>query len=197
MVVGTKGGSIHLSIYDSFVVGSFKSSVIMKDVSSSHLVLHAAHEDYSTHALLMKSSDPNGGLYFVPMDLRFIAASSDYLSLLASRSTSLQNLLRYIHQVQVLMINEWKATKELPTKFLRNINHTLGESDNRNIVQALYHSVATGHTFPSVREWLVDELTERVRVLHFTIYPILIVLGSQTMGKGRYHRIGGSEKTCS
>lgn len=61
------------------------------------------------------------------------------------------------------MISEWKSTQELPSRFLRNINETLAEKeDNRDIVQALYHSVATGHTFPSVKEWLVDELSERV-----------------------------------
>lgn len=161
MVVGTKEGTIHLSIYDSFVIGSFNSPV-MVDNSPAQLIRHASHEQYSTHSLLMKSSTSDH-LYLVPMDLRFISASSEYLSLLASRSTALQNLLRYIHQVQLLMVSEWKATQELPNKFLRNINETLGEKDNRDIVQALYHSVATGHTFPAVREWLVDELAERVR----------------------------------
>jgi anaphase-promoting complex subunit 4 len=162
MVVGTKEGLIHLSIYDSFVIGSFKSPVVIAG-APSHLALHASHEQSSTHALLMKSNDTEGSLYFVPMDLRFVSTSSKYLSLLASRSTALQNLLRYIHQVQVQMVNEWKATQDLPGKFLRNINETLGEKGNRDLVQALYHSVATGHTFPAVREWLVDELSERVR----------------------------------
>jgi anaphase-promoting complex subunit 4 len=161
MVVGTKEGNIHLSIYDSFVVGSFKSPLSLGTVPS-YLVLHASHEMYSTHALLMKSSASEDKLYFIPMDLRFISASSDYLSILSSRSTALQNLLRYIHQVQTLMVTEWKGTQELPGKFLRNINETLGETGNCDIVQALYHSVATGHTFPAVREWLIEELTERV-----------------------------------
>jgi len=161
MVVGTKEGDIHLSIYDSFVIGSFTSPIIIGG-HSSQLVLHASHQKCSTHSLIMKTSVSENSLHFVPMDLRFVSASSHYLSLLASRSTALQNLLRYIHQVQILMLNEWKATQELPAKFLRNINETLGEKGSRNIVQALYHSVATGHTFPAVREWLVDELTERV-----------------------------------
>lgn len=162
MVVGTREGTIHVSIYDSFVIGFFSSPVIVNDVPA-HLIRHASHENHSTHSLLMKSS-ASDHLFLVPMDLRFISASSEYLSLLASRSTAFQNLLRYIHQVQLLMVSEWKATQELPSKFLRNINETLGEKDNRDIVQALYHSVATGHTFPPVREWLVDELSERVRL---------------------------------
>ena len=161
MVVGTEEGRIHLSIYDSFIIGSFNSP-ITRGGNASHLVLHASNESYSTHALLMKSSDDGENLCFVPMDLRFVSASSDYLSLLASRSTALHNLLRYIHEVQVLMVSEWKSTQDLPGKFLRNINETLAESEDRDIVQSLYHSVATGHTFPAVREWLVDELSERV-----------------------------------
>lgn len=161
MVVGTTEGTIHLSIYDSFVIGSFTSPALPGG-STSQLVLHASHRQSSTHSLLLKSSTPEAQLYFVPMDLRFISASSEYLSLLASRSTALQNLLRYINQVQIQMTMEWKSTQELPGRFLSNINETLMEKDNRDIVQALYHSVATGHTFPSVREWLVEELSERV-----------------------------------
>ncbi|KAG9244129.1 anaphase-promoting complex, cyclosome, subunit 4-domain-containing protein [Calycina marina] len=160
MVVGTREGGIHLSIYDSFVIGSFKSPVMIGD-QPSYLIHHASHPEASTHTLLMKATGPASALYFVPMDLRFVSSSSGYLSLLASRSTTLQNLLRYIRQVQVLMLEEWKTTQDLPSKFLRNINETLEEDGNRNIVQALYHSVATGHTFPAVKEWLVDELAER------------------------------------
>jgi anaphase-promoting complex subunit 4 len=181
MIVGTKEGHIHLTIYDSFIIGSFTSPIVIGG-HVCHLIRHAAHEQYSTRALLMKSPDLEGRLYFVPMDLRFISASSEYLSLLASRSTALQNLLRYINQVQSSMISEWKATQELPRKFLRNINETLGESGNRDIVQSLYHSVATGHTFPAVREWLVDELSERVRNCVIDICPRLTGLGPQTMG---------------
>jgi anaphase-promoting complex subunit 4 len=164
MVVGTKEGNIHISIYDSFVIGSFISPVALGGVPLQ-LIHHASQPQCSTHSLLMRrSNSEEGSLYFVPMDLRFVSASSEYLSLLASRSTTLQNLLRYIHQVQLLMHGEWIATQELPAKFLRNINETLEENGNKNIVQALYHSVATGHTFPVVREWLVDELTERASV---------------------------------
>ncbi|KAH8665010.1 anaphase-promoting complex, cyclosome, subunit 4-domain-containing protein [Tricladium varicosporioides] len=159
MVVGTDDGEVHLTIYDSFLVGSFQTpkNTIGKGLQ---LIKHSSSEQLSTHALLMKCPSTRC-LYFVPMDLRFISASTGYLSLLASRSTALQNLLRYIHQVQNLMISEWKSTQELPGRFLRNINETLTENNKGDIVQSLYHSVATGHTLPAVKEWLVDELSER------------------------------------
>lgn len=161
-MVGTKEGTIHLTIYDSFAVGSFSSPEIAPG-SQSHVVRHASHEQYSTHALLVQGSASPEKVYFAPMDLRFVSSTSKNLSVLASRSTALQNLLRYIHQVQTLMCSEWKATQDLPGRFLGNINETLGEQKGHNIVQALYHSVATGHTLPAVREWLVDDLSERVK----------------------------------
>ncbi len=173
MVVGTRDGHIHLSIYDSFIVGLFPPplSSTGADRTEAHMILHAAHKAYSTHALLMESSSsPTPELYFVPMDLRFVSSSSEYLSLLASRSTALNNLLRYINQVQVLMISEWQASQELPRKFLRNVGESLEEKHGCNIVQAMYHSVATGHTFPAMREWLVEELAERVSKVYKRSY---------------------------
>lgn len=182
MIVGTRGGDLHLSIYDSFVIGSFKSPVAQVK-SPAQLILHASHPQYSTHSLLFKSPDEEAQLFLVPMDLRFVSASSEYLSLLASRSSALQNLLRYVHEVQKLMAAEWKSTQELPGKFLRNINETLVEKDNRDIVQALYHSVATGHTFPHVREWLVDELSERASFLSLMKASYLLKQGHKRWDK--------------
>lgn len=165
MIVGTSDGHIHLSIYDSFIVGLFPPPLPSTgaDNAKAQMILHAANKGYSTQALLMESSSsPKPGLYFVPMDLRFVSASSEYLSLLASRSTALDNLLRYMNQVQVLMTSEWQASQDLPRKFLRNVSESLEEKNGCDIVQAMYHSVATGHTFPAMRDWLVDELAERV-----------------------------------
>ena len=155
MVVGTDEGEVHLTIYDSFVIGSFPIP------GSMRFVRHCSNEQTSSHCLILKNEDSDT-LYVAALDLRFISATSDYLPVLASRSTALQNLLRYIQQVQVLMVGEWKSTQDLPGRFIRNVNETLEEKEKGDIVQALYHSVATGHTFPAVKEWLVDELQERV-----------------------------------
>lgn len=158
MVVGTSDGNIHLSIYDSFVVGSFPSPVRSSRAATNMLVTHASHKAYSVHGLLLKSSSSLvRGLSFVPMDLRFITSSRDYLSLLASRSTALQNLLRYTNQAQALMATEFNTGRDLPSKFLTNVNESFDEAGNGwSIVPALYHQVVTGHTLPEVREWLND-----------------------------------------
>lgn len=169
MIVGTSDGRIHLSIYDSFVIGSFNYTLPRSLGGSGplQLISHASHPDLSTHTLVFKpSGDGNSKmLYLVPMDLAFVYSSPENLSLLSSKTTTLQKLLRYLKQVQLHMIHEWQSTRELPNRFLNSISQTLKEAGtygDMGIGQAMYHSVVTGHTFPEVKEWLVDQLAERV-----------------------------------
>lgn len=175
MVVGTQHGNIHLSIYDSFPIGSFKvpvsrgpssaSSQMPKD-SEYQLYLHASHPEVSTHCLLLRPSAEQHckAMYLVPMDLRFVSHSPVNLCLLASKTTTLQKLLRYIKQAQTHIVNEWQSTRELPSRFLSFIQEDLqkAKSGPKNIIQALYHTVLTGHVHQLVREWLVDSVGERV-----------------------------------
>ncbi|KAI1082374.1 anaphase-promoting complex, cyclosome, subunit 4-domain-containing protein [Whalleya microplaca] len=215
MIVGTNDGRIHISIYDSFVIGSFNynlPSSFGKGASTPlQLCHHACHPDLSTHMLVFKPSgaDQSTIMYLVPMDLTFIHSSPENLSLLASKTTTLQKLLRYVKQVQMHMMHEWQSTRELPTRFLNSINETLHESGNygeMNIGQAMYHSVVTGHTFPEVREWLVDQLAERGHkrwdkavvsglqtlrsLVHENFLPVLERIGiilSRLLGIARFH----------
>ncbi|TQN65656.1 Anaphase-promoting complex subunit 4 [Colletotrichum shisoi] len=166
MVVGTSDGRLHLSIYDSFVIGDFRytlpSSMYMPGVLQ--LVQHASHPEVSTHTLLLKSSaDDDQALYLVPMDLPFIPSSPINISLLASKLTTLQKLLRYVKQTQLHIQVEYKNTRELPSRFLRSVEGDLEQMAHgpTNIVQALFHTVVTGHAYEPVREWLVDNLAER------------------------------------
>lgn len=164
MVVGTSNGQLQLSIYDSFVVGSFQCPPLGPSMSSQ-LIHHAFHPDVSTQliALADKSTRPET-VHLVPMDLPFISSSPINLSLLASKLTSLQKLLRYLKQTQLHMQVEWKNTKELPSRFLRSVQGDLENMERgpRDIVSALYHTAVTGHVYEPLREWLVESLAERV-----------------------------------
>ena len=102
------------------------------------------------------------GLQIVPLDLRLLSNAGRHLSLLASKSTQLHNVLRYIQQVQRQMYNEFKASQDLPSRFIANIEDTLQEQAGCNWMQAAYHLVVTGNCYPGVKEWLVDQLGERV-----------------------------------
>ncbi|TQV92594.1 anaphase-promoting complex component Cut20/Apc4 [Cordyceps javanica] len=163
MVVGTSDGKLHLSIHDSFVIGVFPAPSLGALVAP-RLVFHAACSTVSTQALLMAddTNDP-AEIHLVPMDLPFVYSSPINLSLLASKLTTLQTLLRYIKQTQLHMLTEWKNARELPSRFLKSIQGDLEElqSGPRDIVAALYHTAVTGHAYEPLREWLVDSLSER------------------------------------
>lgn len=171
-VVGSRCGSLHLSIYDSFPIGSFKVPIKQGPSPSSsqlagdfELCLHASHPEVSTYSLLLRTAGEEKAdfMYLVPMDLRFVSYSPVNLSLLASKTTTLQKLLRYVKQTQIHIINEWSSTRELPSRFLSFIQEDLQktESGPTSIVQALYHTVLTGHVHRPVKEWLVDSIAER------------------------------------
>lgn len=164
MIVGTSDGQLHLSIYDSFLIGVFPA-LRLGALIAPRLVFHAACSTVSTHALLMADeTDRPAELYLVPVDLPFISSSPINLSLLASKLTTLQTLLRYLKQTQLHMLTEWKNARELPSRFLRSVQGDLEEmqSGPKNIVAALYHTAVTGHAHEPLREWLVDSLAERV-----------------------------------
>ncbi|KAH7313330.1 anaphase-promoting complex, cyclosome, subunit 4-domain-containing protein [Stachybotrys elegans] len=162
MVVGTSNGKLQLSIYDSFVLGTFSSPT---DISpTSQLIHHTSHPQVTTHviALADKPKDPET-VHLVPMDLPFVSSTPINLPLLASKLTGLQKLLRYLKQTQLHMQVEWKNSRELPSRFLRSVQGDLENMERgpTDIVTALYHTAVTGHVYPPVREWLVDSLAER------------------------------------
>ena len=101
-------------------------------------------------------------LYVVPLDLRLVSTAGRYLSLLASKSNQMHSILRYLCQVQREMYCEFKVAQDLPGKFIRSIEETLKETCDSTWTHAAYHLVVTGNCPPEVKEWLIDELGERV-----------------------------------
>lgn len=162
--VGFDDGTVHLRIFNCFEIGSFSVGRSPGVADSCRILRHASHPLSSTHALLASPAkgDTRGSLELVTMDLRFITKSGRYLSLLASKTTQLQNLLRYIGQVQRQIELEWKNAQELPARFLRSVNEDLQEKCQCDFITAIYHLVVTGHCFEPMKEFLVDIVGERV-----------------------------------
>jgi anaphase-promoting complex subunit 4 len=162
--VGFNDGTVHLRIFDCFEIGSFPVGSSTGVSDSCRILRHASHPLSSTHALLVSPAkgDTRGPLELVTMDLRFITKSGRYLSLLASKTTQLQNLLRYIGQVQRQIELEWKNAQELPARFLRSVNEDLREKCQCDFITAIYHLVVTGHCFEPMREFLIDIVGDRV-----------------------------------
>lgn len=164
LVIGFEDGTVHLSIYDFFEIGHFSLPTDTRPAQHTRLVSHCFHPYSTTHPLLVAKSTPDGQtLCMTPLDLRLISSTGRYLSLLASKSTRLHNLLRYMQQVQKQIYSELKASQDLPRRFVRNVEETLQETHDCTWTQAAYHTVVTGHCFPQVKEWLVEEMGERVR----------------------------------
>jgi anaphase-promoting complex subunit 4 len=164
LFVGFDDGSVHLRIFDCFEIGSFPIGESTGKAESCKVLRHASHPLSSTHALLASPAthQDKAPLSLVTLDLRFITKSGRYLSLLASKTTQLQNLLRYIGQVQRQIELEWKNAQELPFRFLRSVNMDLEEKCQCDFTTAIYHLVATGHAFEPMKEFLVDIVGERV-----------------------------------
>jgi anaphase-promoting complex subunit 4 len=179
LVVGFNDGIVHLRIFDCFEIGCFSVSSAVGRPSSTAVLLHASHPLSPTHALLLLEPTAEGSepkLKLLTLDLQFITKSGRYLSLLASKTTQLQNLLRYINQVQRQIQLEWKNVQELPTRYIRSISDDLQAKCHCDFVTACYHLVVTGNCFPPMKEFLVDIVGERVRdnivVLSQLLFPL-------------------------
>lgn len=165
LLVGFDDGTVHLRIFDCFEIGSFQVQGSVARYSPGRIIRHASHPLSSTHALL--AGEPDGApelLHLVTLDLRFITRSGRYLSLLAHKTTQLQNLLRYIGQVQRQIELEWKNAQELPARYMRSIDQDLQEKCHCDFVTAAYHLVVTGNCFEPLKEFLVEIVGERVSV---------------------------------
>jgi anaphase-promoting complex subunit 4 len=161
LLFGYEDGTIYLRIFDCFEIGSFHFKASSDPDQKEFTILkHTSHPLSSTHAVVASTMR---SLRILTLDLRFVTRSGRYLSLLAHKTTQLQNLLRYICQVQRQIELEWKNAQELPGRYMRSINQDLEEKCHCDFVTATYHLVVTGDCFEPMREFLVDILGERVR----------------------------------
>lgn len=165
LFAGFNDGSVHLRIFDCFEIGSFPIVDTNGTPKSRRILHHSSHPVSSTHALIAapdSTSDPRTPLSLITVDLRFITKSGRYLSLLASKTTQLQNLLRYISSVQKQIESEWKNAQELPARFLKSVAIDLEEKCGCDVITALYHLVVTGHCYEPMKELLVEIVGDRV-----------------------------------
>ncbi|OJJ45674.1 hypothetical protein ASPZODRAFT_159948 [Penicilliopsis zonata CBS 506.65] len=209
LVVGFDDGTLHLRIFDCFEIGSLQIG------AACRILRHASHPFSSTHALVASvpsvvgaGGNPNPSLRLITLDLRFIPKSGRYLSLLASKTTQLQNLLRYINQVQRQIELEWKNAQELPVRYMRSVNEDLQEKCHCDFITAAYHLVVTGDCFEPLKEFLVDIVGERGhkrwdkavssgyenvrRLTHECLLPALErceVLLSRLIGLSKFHKL--------
>ncbi|KAL8852821.1 MAG: hypothetical protein Q9221_002330 [Calogaya cf. arnoldii] len=207
LIIGHEDGTIHLSMSEDFSIGRFRLQDAEPSLSNSKPFLHCSHPLSTTHALLCsRISTGVQEIHLIPFDLRLVSIAGRQLSLLASKITELHSLHRYLRQIHEQLSAEIRTSQDLPSRFMRNINETLLEKSDCTWVNAAYHLAATGHCYPEVKEWLVDELGERGhkrwdkavnigyenvrRLTHENLLPALdrlSVLISRLRGLSRFH----------
>ncbi|PGH12046.1 hypothetical protein AJ80_06865 [Polytolypa hystricis UAMH7299] len=209
LLAGFDDGTVHLRIFDCFEIGSLYVGSSFGQSNITKALLHASHPLSSTHSLLFSTTDSvESNMRLLTLDLKFITRSGRYLSLLASKITQLQNLLRYIKQVQHQIHLEWKNAQDLPSRFIRNVTEDLEERCSCDFVTAAYHLLVTGDCFEPLKEFLVDQLGDRGhkrwdkavtsgyetlrRLTHECLLPALErcgVLLSRLIGLSKFHKL--------
>lgn len=167
LLTGFEDGTVYIRIFDCFDIGEVDiSSSLPKDSKSCRVVQHVAHPLSSIHALFVqtRSRKNDEQLHVIALDLNFIRQTSPYyLSTLATKSTQLLNLLRYLSQISTLLSIEFRSAFDLPGRFIRNINDTLAQITDgpMDFVTAAYQLVVTGECSDELRDWMIDEIGER------------------------------------
>lgn len=171
-----ENGSLNPTIYDSLEIAGIGLQDLWKDFEL-RIIRHCSHPFTSSHVLIVQTGHRSKGsglteaatdnfkLAIVPLTFRFISSAGIYLYIIASRTAQVQNLLRYIQECRMCLSAYLQHSQDLPNRFMRNIAETLSEKGEGDLVQALYHLAVTGHCPPTIKEWLVDELTESVKPL--------------------------------
>jgi anaphase-promoting complex subunit 4 len=101
----------------------------------------------------------------IPLALRFLQDAGSHLHMIESKTAQLETLVQYVKECLLALNHHWAHAKELPSRFMENINETLAEKQEATLVQSLYHLAVTGDSPPTLKEWLVDILAERARAV--------------------------------
>jgi anaphase-promoting complex subunit 4 len=130
-------------------------------VNRFQLIRHAASHDISTHSLLLSEYKTNH-LLFSTLDILFIQQFGQYLFQLASTSTRVQALIRYMRETVTTIEAEFKTMNELTQRYVGIIAED-AEKVGSEVGLELFEFLVTGGPSPTLKEWLVETLTERVR----------------------------------
>ncbi|PWW79833.1 hypothetical protein C7212DRAFT_273504 [Tuber magnatum] len=160
LLIGEEDGKILLNVFDSFLIGTMDLSSLSDRLRpSSRLLRHTASSDLSTHSLLIEDVQSEN-ILFATMDILFIQQFGQYLFQLASTSTRVQALLRYIKETVVALEAEFKAMSDLAQRYVSIIDEDV-KKQGSEVSLEFFELLVTGVPSGILKEWLVDVLTER------------------------------------
>ena len=100
-------------------------------------------------------------LQFTSLDA--IGQSGRYFVLASKKTEELKNLSNYICHSVAAIRQSWASGQDLPSRYITNVRKALCEDDGVDLDAALYHQAVIGHAMESVREWLAEDIQDRVR----------------------------------
>lgn len=160
LLIGEERGKLLLNVFDSFLVGTMELSSLCSQLNEySTLICHRATSNLSVHALLLKDTT-DGRTQFATMDILFIHQFGQYLHQLASTSTKVTALMRYMHETVVSLQTEFKTMNDLSDRFVSIIDEDL-QKDCSEIGLELFEYLVTGIPSSTLKKVLLDVLPER------------------------------------
>jgi anaphase-promoting complex subunit 4 len=158
-------GAVHLILYDSLSLGNVQAPREWKSPHVNYLQ-HASHPFGCSHMLLAEVPAGNGlppKIALAPLSLRFLhSGAGSQLHMIESKTAQLETLVQYVAECLLALHHHWKHANDLPSRFMGGVNESLSENQEPNLVQSLFHLSVTGDCPPTLKEWLVDILAERV-----------------------------------
>jgi anaphase-promoting complex subunit 4 len=157
-------GTVHLVLYDSLSLGDVDPPPEWKFPQFNHLI-HASHPFACSHMLLTEiptETDKLSKIAIIPLSLRFLHSAGSHLHMIESRTAQLETLVHYVGETIRTLNHHWKHANTIPDRFKGLVNEMLAEKEEPTLVQSLFHLSVTGDCPPTLKEWLIDNLAERV-----------------------------------
>lgn len=157
------------------------------DYLKYRVVSHAYHPYSPTHALIttaeaprqslnmIEPSLPAAVLALVPLNLRL---TWDHGLGLSTAMEDIEQWCLFLKSYIVRAVHSIRAAfqqaRELPARYIENINETLGHSNQGDLVPAMYHLAVTGNCPAGIKDWLSNEVDLRVSQQHAEAYHVHI-----------------------
>jgi anaphase-promoting complex subunit 4 len=156
-------GSLRVILYDALGIGNVPLGSSPPSARVRYL-RHASHPMAHCHTLLSEISLPGNStqLALIPLAMRFLRFAGKNVHFIDFKTSQLEMLVLYVGECLQSIHHHWKNSRDLPSRFQQNIEETLEENKEPNLVQSLAQLAAMGYCTPAMKEWITDELGDRV-----------------------------------
>jgi anaphase-promoting complex subunit 4 len=164
LLLAQSDGTVRLVLYDSLNIGTIALPITW-GIGNPHFLKHASHPFSCSHMFMAELNSQGAATsrtVLIPLSLRFMQSAGSHFHMIEQKTAQLETLVEYVNECLLAISFHWAHAKDLPGRFMAGINDTLTENQEPSLVQSLFHLAVTGDCPPTLKEWLVDILAERV-----------------------------------